>query len=107
MRARSSRVKEVMDELARQGNDKRTVAGGNDGVLVLNRGRAGLAEQGPGIVAVLGPFRPHGQEGLHGEDETLVRSEEHTSELQSRQYLVCRLLLEKKKRKTLQSTKPT
>src|SRR3712207_8991659 len=30
---------------------------------------------------------------LHGEG----RSEEHTSELQSRQYLVCRLLLEKKK----------
>src|SRR3712207_7262321 len=29
--------------------------------------------------------------------EDLVRSEEHTSELQSRQYLVCRLLLEKKK----------
>src|SRR5258707_10078132 len=27
------------------------------------------------------------------------RSEEHTSELQSRQYLVCRLLLEKKKKK--------
>src|SRR3712207_9251316 len=30
---------------------------------------------------------------------TLIRSEEHTSELQSRQYLVCRLLLEKKKQK--------
>src|SRR3712207_8158186 len=30
----------------------------------------------------------------------LVRSEEHTSELQSRQYLVCRLLLEKKKTQT-------
>src|SRR5258707_4234540 len=29
------------------------------------------------------------------------RSEEHTSELQSRQYLVCRLLLEKKKNKKL------
>src|SRR3712207_8676675 len=29
-----------------------------------------------------------------------LRSEEHTSELQSRQYLVCRLLLEKKKRLT-------
>src|SRR5258707_11773698 len=29
----------------------------------------------------------------------LARSEEHTSELQSRQYLVCRLLLEKKKKK--------
>src|SRR3712207_7125808 len=30
-----------------------------------------------------------------------ARSEEHTSELQSRQYLVCRLLLEKKKTNTL------
>src|SRR3712207_6854836 len=29
------------------------------------------------------------------------RSEEHTSELQSRQYLVCRLLLEKKKKKKI------
>src|SRR3712207_7970629 len=29
-----------------------------------------------------------------------IRSEEHTSELQSRQYLVCRLLLEKKKKIT-------
>src|SRR3712207_7164981 len=31
--------------------------------------------------------------------EFTSRSEEHTSELQSRQYLVCRLLLEKKKKK--------
>src|SRR3712207_8263177 len=31
-------------------------------------------------------------------DPTDPRSEEHTSELQSRQYLVCRLLLEKKKK---------
>src|SRR3712207_6898634 len=31
-----------------------------------------------------------------------VRSEEHTSELQSRQYLVCRLLLEKKKNRPSQ-----
>src|SRR3712207_7996589 len=31
------------------------------------------------------------------EELTPLRSEEHTSELQSRQYLVCRLLLEKKK----------
>src|SRR3712207_7294271 len=30
-----------------------------------------------------------------------LRSEEHTSELQSRQYLVCRLLLEKKKTTTI------
>src|SRR3712207_6847089 len=32
-----------------------------------------------------------------------LRSEEHTSELQSRQYLVCRLLLEKKNTSTLPS----
>src|SRR2546425_9603591 len=34
----------------------------------------------------------------------LVRSEEHTSELQSLAYLVCRLLLEKKKRQSHQAT---
>src|SRR3712207_7111839 len=34
-----------------------------------------------------------------------LRSEEHTSELQSRQYLVCRLLLEKKKSRTFRSSK--
>src|SRR5690554_7225363 len=33
------------------------------------------------------------------ENQELVRSEEHTSELQSRPHLVCRLLLEKKKKK--------
>src|SRR3712207_8133306 len=35
-------------------------------------------------------------ENMYG-NESRLRSEEHTSELQSRQYLVCRLLLEKKK----------
>src|SRR3712207_7641343 len=39
----------------------------------------------------LPPARPAGGVSSRG------RSEEHTSELQSRQYLVCRLLLEKKK----------
>src|SRR3712207_8528544 len=34
----------------------------------------------------------------------VARSEEHTSELQSRQYLVCRLLLEKKKKKSENNT---
>src|SRR3712207_7033647 len=45
----------------------------------------------------LGDDRPVGQEPrplAPGEHDD--RSEEHTSELQSRQYLVCRLLLEKK-----------
>src|SRR3712207_8906537 len=35
--------------------------------------------------------------GIVGDRGQFLRSEEHTSELQSRQYLVCRLLLEKKK----------
>src|SRR3712207_8048903 len=35
--------------------------------------------------------------------QTTSRSEEHTSELQSRQYLVCRLLLEKKITKTVRA----
>src|SRR5690625_6603733 len=36
-------------------------------------------------------------EAVDGADGIVVRSEEHTSELQSRGHLVCRLLLEKKK----------
>src|SRR3712207_7170719 len=40
--------------------------------------------------------QPPGRRPLHLEGHG-PRSEEHTSELQSRQYLVCRLLLEKKK----------
>src|SRR2546429_1086982 len=35
-------------------------------------------------------------------DDSVVRSEEHTSELQSRLHLVCRLLLEKKKTRILE-----
>src|SRR3712207_6974535 len=58
------------------------------------------AGQGTAPIAWLQP-----EPGLHrravlavlAEEERQLRSEEHTSELQSRQYLVCRLLLEKKK----------
>src|SRR3712207_7560878 len=39
-------------------------------------------------------------EGVRVAELSEERSEEHTSELQSRQYLVCRLLLEKKKHNT-------
>src|SRR2546423_11229672 len=41
--------------------------------------------------------RRHVQLSLHASRERERRSEEHTSELQSLAYLVCRLLLEKKK----------
>src|SRR3712207_8042586 len=53
--------------------------------------RTGYADSGRRVAArtATGPSRP-----------PWTRSEEHTSELQSRQYLVCRLLLEKKKNKT-------
>src|SRR3712207_7130411 len=47
------------------------------------------------------PEVEHGLEPLLADAhdvEVAPRSEEHTSELQSRQYLVCRLLLEKKKK---------
>src|SRR3712207_7700885 len=47
---------------------------------------------GDGLVSVLLPLHLV----LLGFDTVQIRSEEHTSELQSRQYLVCRLLLEKK-----------
>src|SRR3712207_7082410 len=44
--------------------------------------------------------------GSEGERVDRERSEEHTSELQSRQYLVCRLLLEKKKNTALVRVEP-
>src|SRR5947209_20570363 len=48
--------------------------------------------------SLLAAYRTTGDAGLLEEaKQKFPRSEEHTSELQSRQYLVCRLLLEKKK----------
>src|SRR3712207_7115230 len=46
-------------------------------------------------IVLIVPF--HTLSGERWDFLALLRSEEHTSELQSRQYLVCRLLLEKKK----------
>src|SRR3712207_7515260 len=67
-------------------------------VLLLAREGQQVAFQ-PQVHVLLGHA---GQFG--GDLEALLgfaRSEEHTSELQSRQYLVCRLLLEKKKTRSL------
>src|SRR3712207_8785128 len=72
-------------------------------------GQPGVAQRLPhetggghhhGEVGPLGRVQVEDQAGGLGRaraEEGDVRSEEHTSELQSRQYLVCRLLLEKKK----------
>src|SRR5258707_14450106 len=56
------------------------------------------ARRRPGGRRGRGP-RPGGlRAAVQGRVQTCARSEEHTSELQSRQYLVCRLLLEKKEK---------
>src|SRR3712207_7695781 len=59
------------------------------------------SEYGGGYGADVGTGTRTGTDvgGGYGADVGTGRSEEHTSELQSRQYLVCRLLLEKKKNK--------
>src|SRR3712207_7571944 len=54
------------------------------------------------LKAALPDARPRMVDAVQG----TTRSEEHTSELQSRQYLVCRLLLEKKKRRRLSCPRP-
>src|SRR3712207_8223476 len=56
--------------------------------LLASLGFEALATTSAGFAATLGRV---------DNSVTRERSEEHTSELQSRQYLVCRLLLEKKK----------
>src|SRR3712207_6999295 len=66
-------------------------------VAVWNRtaGRARALAEELGIEQV---ERPGDSDLLVNTAAAELRSEEHTSELQSRQYLVCRLLLEKKKK---------
>src|SRR2546425_6673823 len=58
--------------------------------------RGGFAEVRPAYGSVLLPLFE--EDGLRLSERRARRSEEHTSELQSLAYLVCRLLLEKKKR---------
>src|SRR3712207_7331285 len=53
-----------------------------------------------GTRSPLNRMERYGEEPDRWLTTVVPRSEEHTSELQSRQYLVCRLLLEKKKKNT-------
>src|SRR3712207_8051048 len=70
------------------------------GVLIASapRGLPALAVGSSSAILVLGVLGVLASLGA-------IRSEEHTSELQSRQYLVCRLLLEKKKQEVKYETK--
>src|SRR2546425_2032638 len=65
------------------------------GILAFRHGGALLGRRG--AVAVLDAARLRGYRSAARVFLDLERSEEHTSELQSLAYLVCRLLLEKKK----------
>src|SRR3712207_8767354 len=70
-----------------------------------DRRGAGLPPAGPRAAARPRQPRAGGGSGARARRVAgRLRSEEHTSELQSRQYLVCRLLLEKKKNNTIEST---
>src|SRR3712207_7250149 len=79
----------------------------------LFRSAAADADEGAAAAgAFLAELRVGGQEAggqlaRLGQGPVGRRSEEHTSELQSRQYLVCRLLLEKKKLYLSQSDRST
>src|SRR5690554_7467008 len=57
------------------------------------------------VVIVSSWAREDSEETLQALELGAVRSEEHTSELQSRPHLVCRLLLEKKKKKRVRQNK--
>src|SRR5258707_8342034 len=59
------------------------------------------------IPAPLSVNRPANPPAISCDTRQSRRSEEHTSELQSRQYLVCRLLLEKKKNSVVENSSLT
>src|SRR3712207_7556287 len=63
--------------------------------MKLRYGTSSVQASSSSVAKALGGGRK-GQQPPPARAEPPARSEEHTSELQSRQYLVCRLLLEKK-----------
>src|SRR3712207_7573049 len=76
-----------------------TVVLGTDDMIVPAEQSRAVAAAAPALVRLVElDGADHNDRALLDGDALVgaVRSEEHTSELQSRQYLVCRLLLEKK-----------
>src|SRR2546422_3884842 len=74
----------------------------------MQRVRSTAGIEGVAMVSTL-PLSGFDRRGLHIRDRRSnpLRSEEHTSELQSRLHLVCRLLLEKKKKQKTQGIQQT
>src|SRR3712207_7402470 len=81
------RSAELVDEEVRHADRRRPRDGHREGRVVKGRAPVEVPARGLG--------------DLTRALARLARSEEHTSELQSRQYLVCRLLLEKKKKQCI------
>src|SRR2546425_2414763 len=74
-------------------------------ICVTQRPRRGLrcrSKRNSASFGSVSRLRPYSEDGPSRTSES-PRSEEHTSELQSLAYLVCRLLLEKKKKKQITS----
>src|SRR5688572_31749847 len=72
------------------------MAGGRDAIFAAREGVEDNYEEGARSITRLRPTR---KDIVVGVSASGMRSEEHTSELQSQSNLVCRLLLEKKKKK--------
>src|SRR3712207_7870868 len=71
----------------------------SDPLVAVNPRHAVVVCNGVAVLGLQAELHLRGEQERH-------RSEEHTSELQSRQYLVCRLLLEKKKHHSQHQLKP-
>src|SRR3712207_8437872 len=105
MRSTSGRIGRMSMEV-----DRNRLAAGielsENAIAVLKKRYLKKDERGEAIEEPIDMFRRVAGNIAEGEfrfkegEEAQRRSEEHTSELQSRQYLVCRLLLEKKKKHT-------
>src|SRR5690349_23422536 len=96
-------LRAVLQELDRLSgaSEERTIDDIGRDEIVASVARAALLGARGNSGVILSQLIRGAAEELASRPGELVRSEEHTSELQSRRDLVCRLLLEKKKKKNI------